>query len=81
MFCLNSDDGLKWLSETFKACKPFKQENGVVLKGYLTDLWTNVAMMNYPYSTSFLMPLPPNPVKVVYICLESDLNTRILMPH
>ena len=61
-----SDAGLKWLSDSFRLCKPLKSGGGDVqgFKDYLADLWTNVAMMDYPYPTSFLMPLPGNPVKV-----------------
>lgn len=29
---------------------------------YLTDVYGNLAMVNYPYSTSFLAPLPAFPV-------------------
>ena len=40
------------------------KENVTLLKSYLTDLWTNLAMMDYPYATTFLAPLPGNPVNV-----------------
>jgi lysosomal Pro-X carboxypeptidase len=52
------------LNEEFKMCEPLKKVEVVQFKGYLNEIWTNIAMMDYPYSTSFLMPLPGNPVKV-----------------
>lgn len=69
MFLL--DDGLKWISDEFKFCKPLTKNDVPALKSYLNDLWTNVAMMDYPYSTSFLMPLPGNPVKVVELPMKN----------
>lgn len=59
-----TDDGLKWLTGQFQLCSPLTKDLVPVLKDYLTNLWTNVAMMDYPYPTTFLMPLPGNPVKV-----------------
>lgn len=58
-----NNTGLDWLNKNWKICKPFTgKENITKLKGYLSDLWTNLAMMDYPYPTQFLAPLPANPV-------------------
>ena len=68
IFVVKTADGLKWISDQMKLCSPLKNAADVVtLKGYLSNLWTNVAMMDYPYPTSFLMPLPGNPVAVRFI--------------
>ena len=60
-------EGMAWLKDKFKLCQAVfnTTEQVSTLKGYLNDLWTNVAMMDYPYPTSFLMPLPGNPVQVI----------------
>ena len=62
----STKDGMDWLKEKFELCQPVfnTTEDVATLKGFLSDLWTNVAMMDYPYPTSFLMPLPGNPVEV-----------------
>ena len=53
------EDGLDWINKEFKFCKALKDKNDVTgFKDFLNDLWTNVAMMDYPYKTTFLMPLP-----------------------
>ena len=72
-----SEDGLDWLNKEFKFCKPLKTKDDVInFKSYLNDLWTNVAMMDYPYPTTFLMPLPGYPVhevcKVIMARLTQD---------
>ena len=43
-----------------RLCKNLKKVEAVQLKGFLNEVWTNVAMMDYPYPTEFLMPLPGN---------------------
>jgi len=70
-------DGLDWLNKEFKFCKPLKTKDDVTnFKSYLNDLWTNVAMMDYPYPTTFLMPLPGYPIhevcKVIMARLTQD---------
>jgi len=62
-----NNTGVQWLNENFRLCDGSKmsaKENVTLLKNYLTDLWTNLAMMDYPYPTTFLAPLPGNPVNV-----------------
>lgn len=60
------DVGKKWISDSFGLCNPMTTAQNVTdLKAYLTDLYVNIAMMDYPYPTSFLAPLPGFPVKEV----------------
>jgi len=63
----STQDGLAWLKDSFKLCQPVfnTTEHVSSLKSYLNDLWINIAMMDYPYPTSFLKPLPGNPVEFV----------------
>lgn len=59
------DAGKSWLSTTWKLCKPLKTSNDVKeLKSWLSDVYTNLAMINYPYPTNFLAPVPANPISV-----------------
>jgi hypothetical protein len=57
-------DGLTWLSKAWRTCKPLKATDINDLKDWLTDVYTNLGMTDYPYATSFLMPLPANPIVV-----------------
>lgn len=59
------DEGKKWLSDNWKLCKPLKNEEQVEeLMSFLEDVYGVIAMVNYPYESSFIVPLPANPVKV-----------------
>ncbi|XP_059489332.1 lysosomal Pro-X carboxypeptidase [Neocloeon triangulifer] len=58
-----SADGLAWLSKAWSTCKPLTKASDITdLKDWLVDVYTNLAMTDYPYPTSFLMPLPANPI-------------------
>ncbi|XP_064414031.1 lysosomal Pro-X carboxypeptidase [Latimeria chalumnae] len=62
----STDEGLKWLSSTFHLCSPLKsKEEAVAFKSWLSETWVNLAMVDYPYSASFLQPLPAWPIQVV----------------
>lgn len=55
---------MTWLSNAWKLCKPLKSKADVKeLKDYLTNVWTNLAMVDYPYPANFLAPLPAYPIK------------------
>jgi len=70
-----SAEGLKSIGEIFKLCQPVtKQEKVKDLKDYLNDVWGNLAMMDYPYETSFLKPLPGKPVTVACERLRDALK-------
>ncbi|KAH3842718.1 hypothetical protein DPMN_116222 [Dreissena polymorpha] len=58
--------GRKFLSSVFNLCKPMSHQSDVDdLKAWLTDAWTDLAMVNYPYPANFLENLPAWPVKAV----------------
>ncbi|EZA57905.1 lysosomal Pro-X carboxypeptidase [Ooceraea biroi] len=61
----SNDEGKKWLSDTWKLCDPLKTAEHVnVLKDFLQEIYINLAMVNYPYGTDFLAPLPGNPINM-----------------
>uniref|UniRef100_F1MAU4 Lysosomal Pro-X carboxypeptidase n=1 Tax=Bos taurus TaxID=9913 RepID=F1MAU4_BOVIN len=58
--------GLRWLSEALHLCTPLTKSQDVQrLKDWISETWVNVAMVDYPYESNFLQPLPAWPVKVV----------------
>jgi lysosomal Pro-X carboxypeptidase len=71
----STDKGKEWLTSTFKLCKPLKTESDVrELKEWLADVYTNLAMINYPYPSNFISEVPAHPVKVACQHLESRPN-------
>ncbi|XP_025204425.1 lysosomal Pro-X carboxypeptidase-like [Melanaphis sacchari] len=59
-------EGKAWLSQKWKLCSPLTNDNDVLtLKQWVSELYVNLAMINYPYPANFLTPLPGNPVKEV----------------
>lgn len=59
------DTGKEWLRVHWNLCHPINGTEDIDdLKDWLGNVWTNLAMVNYPYSANFLAPLPAYPVKV-----------------
>lgn len=57
--------GLSKLSEIFHLCKPLKSADDVTtLKNWIVSALVYLAMVDYPYPSKFLAPLPAWPVKV-----------------
>ncbi|XP_051004913.1 lysosomal Pro-X carboxypeptidase isoform X2 [Acomys russatus] len=59
----STSSGLQWLTNTLRLCRPLTSEDVPTLKGWITETWVNLAMVNYPYATNFLQPLPAWPIK------------------
>uniref|UniRef100_A0A8D1E7N8 Lysosomal Pro-X carboxypeptidase n=1 Tax=Sus scrofa TaxID=9823 RepID=A0A8D1E7N8_PIG len=58
--------GLHWLSEALHLCTPLTNSQDVQrLKDWISETWVNLAMVDYPYESDFLQPLPAWPIKVV----------------
>ncbi|XP_076236780.1 lysosomal Pro-X carboxypeptidase [Calliopsis andreniformis] len=77
----SNDKGRKWLSDNWKLCQPLTNTSDVKqLKSYLEDIYTNLAMVNYPYKANFLAPLPAYPVNAAckHLTNESLTGTELL---
>uniref|UniRef100_A0A5F8GT53 Lysosomal Pro-X carboxypeptidase n=1 Tax=Monodelphis domestica TaxID=13616 RepID=A0A5F8GT53_MONDO len=62
----STGEGVQWISEAFHLCNPLRSQTDIiVLKSWLAETWVNLAMVDYPYSSDFLMPLPAWPIKEV----------------
>ena len=73
-----SGSGQARLSDALRLCAPVtSQQDGAALKAWLADTWGNLAMVDYPYPTSFLEPLPAWPVKV--LTFVSDLVSVVAL--
>jgi len=55
--------GLKQLTNLFRTCKPLDRDGVISLSNWLNGMYFDMAMVNYPYPTSFLADLPAWPVK------------------
>ncbi|KAM9039064.1 lysosomal Pro-X carboxypeptidase [Sarcophilus harrisii] len=79
----STGEGLQWISEAFHLCNPLRSEMDVItLKSWLAETWVNLAMVDYPYSSNFLMPLPAWPIKEVCKYLtDSHASDKVLVQN
>jgi dipeptidyl-peptidase-2 len=74
------DAGYKTLTDTFKLCSQLKSlQDYRHLIGWMRNAFTVLAMMDYPYPTDFIAPLPANPVKVACQKIMSAQSTVVGM--
>lgn len=57
-----SEDGRKALTRNFRLCELLGPGNYTAFRDWLTNIYTNLAMVNYPYANEFLAPVPGHPV-------------------
>lgn len=62
------NDGLLQLTKTFHLCGTLKKTQD--LSEWLESAYNFLAMVNYPYSANFMMPLPGHPIREV--CKKID---------
>ena len=67
--------GLKQLTSIFRLCETLTDVND--LKGWLNEIYVDVAMSNYPYASSFLSDLPGR-FLALYTVLSLQSSTLVL---
>lgn len=71
------DEGLQNLSKKFRMCRDLKSTEEV--QDWLSSAYSNLAMVDYPYPASFLMPLPGFPIREVCKVIDSfSIGTDVL---
>jgi len=73
-----NNTGVDWINKNFRLCpkSQLKAPSDVrTLKDYLTEIWTDLAMMDYPYPTTFLAPLPADPVTAACVGLAKPYDS------
>ncbi|XP_012370488.2 lysosomal Pro-X carboxypeptidase [Octodon degus] len=71
--------GLQWLTQTLHLCDPLTLEDIPRFKEWISETWVNLAMMDYPYESSFMQPLPAWPIKVVCQYLKNPNVSDLLL--
>ncbi|XP_033173414.1 lysosomal Pro-X carboxypeptidase [Drosophila mauritiana] len=77
-----SEAGKKQISDAFHLCNALKTDDDLKkFLDYVEEVYSNLAMVNYPYNSSFLAPLPAYPVRQVCYYLKELHSTDADLLH
>uniref|UniRef100_A0A8D8UFM4 Lysosomal Pro-X carboxypeptidase n=1 Tax=Cacopsylla melanoneura TaxID=428564 RepID=A0A8D8UFM4_9HEMI len=75
-----NDSGKKWVSDQWKLCSPIKTTTDVsTFKNWIADMYSTLAMVNYPYPNDFLRPVPAHPIKKFCDAIDSSKQSNLLL--
>nr|XP_012591565.1 lysosomal Pro-X carboxypeptidase isoform X1 [Microcebus murinus]XP_012591566.1 lysosomal Pro-X carboxypeptidase isoform X1 [Microcebus murinus]XP_012591567.1 lysosomal Pro-X carboxypeptidase isoform X1 [Microcebus murinus]XP_012591568.1 lysosomal Pro-X carboxypeptidase isoform X1 [Microcebus murinus]XP_012591569.1 lysosomal Pro-X carboxypeptidase isoform X1 [Microcebus murinus]XP_012591570.1 lysosomal Pro-X carboxypeptidase isoform X1 [Microcebus murinus]XP_020142226.1 lysosomal Pro-X carb len=78
----NTGRGLRWLTEALHLCNPLDSQDIQHLKDWIAETWVNLAMVDYPYASNFLQPLPAWPIKVACQYLRNpNVSDSVLLEN
>ncbi|KAI8437941.1 hypothetical protein MSG28_010609 [Choristoneura fumiferana] len=70
----------EWLQKNWKLCDPVRNATEVQqLIDFLQSMYEILAMVNYPFASDFLVPLPAEPVRTVCQYLNETLKGQALL--
>ncbi|XP_072947792.1 lysosomal Pro-X carboxypeptidase-like [Epargyreus clarus] len=77
---LGTQNNSEWLQKNWNLCDPVKSPSDInKLMEFLQSMYETLAMVNYPFSSDFLMPLPAQPVRSVCQYLNQTLTGQKLI--
>ncbi|OWR42386.1 lysosomal Pro-X carboxypeptidase [Danaus plexippus] len=76
---LESQNNTDWLHKNWNLCEPVKPADVNTLMEFLQSMYETLAMVNYPFPSDFLLPLPAQPVRVVCQYLNETLSGQKLI--
>lgn len=71
------ENGLQQLTKIFRLCRELKNTEDI--SNWLDSAYSYLAMVNYPYPSNFLMPLPGYPIKEVCRRIDSSPDTSSVL--
>lgn len=75
-----NDEGKQWLTDNWKLCTPIKTNDDVAeFSNWLSDMYSTLAMINYPYPNDFLKPVPANPIKRFCEIFDASKQSNLLL--